>query len=71
MVTIGTDGASVMTGKTSGVVRLSPTLVEIHCAAHRCSLATSWAAKSISEISKFSQTTGSIFHYFSNSALLF
>ncbi|XP_071154595.1 zinc finger protein 862-like [Mytilus edulis] len=70
---ISTDGASVMTGKKTGVVvRLRehvPTLIGVHCAAHKCSLATSQAARSITELQSYSRTVSNIFHYFSNSAL--
>jgi hypothetical protein len=73
MVGIGTDGASVMTGRHNGVVvRLrehSPALVGVHCAAHRCALASSQAAKQIPELADYSRTVTSIFRYFSNSAL--
>ena len=73
MVGIGTDGASVMTGKKSGVVvRLrehNPSLIGIHCAAHRCSLAASQAAKQIPQLNEYSRTLDHIFNYFSGSAL--
>jgi hypothetical protein len=53
MVGIGTDGASVMTGKRNGVVvklkEHSPSLVGAHCAALRTALATSQAAKYVHE----------------------
>lgn len=73
MVGIGTDGASVMTGKNNGVVKklkeFAPSLIGVHCAAHRCSLATSQATKSIPELEAYSRTVTNIFYYFSNSAL--
>ncbi|XP_053406405.1 SCAN domain-containing protein 3-like [Mercenaria mercenaria] len=73
MVGIGTDGASVMTGSKNGVVKrlkdFAPSLIGVHCAAHRCSLATSQATKSIPELESYSRTVTNIFYYFSNSAL--
>ena len=73
MVGIGTDGASVMTGRKSGVVvRLrehTPSLVGIHCAAHRCALAASQAAKQIPQLKEYLRTLTNIFDYFSGSAL--
>ena len=73
LVGVGTDGASVMTGRKNGVVvRLkehSPCLVGIHCAAHRCALAASQAAKSIKPLREYSNTVSNIFFYFSGSAL--
>ncbi|XP_052227215.1 zinc finger protein 862-like [Dreissena polymorpha] len=73
MVGIGTDGASVMTGRKGGVVTLlkeeSLALVGVLCAAHRVSLATSQAAKLVPEMEKNSRTITSVFRYFDNSAL--
>ena len=46
-----------------------PTLIGIHCAAHRCALVTSQAAKAIPEFESYTRTVSSIFHYYSNSAL--
>ena len=73
MVGIGTDGASVMTGSTGGVVTLlrqhSPSLVGVHCAAHRTALASSQAAKQFPQLEQFQRTVTSIFRYFKNSAL--
>ena len=70
---IGTDGASVMTGRKNGVVvklkQHSPNLIGVHCAAHRCALATSQAANSIDEIKAYARTVSNVFYYFSNSAL--
>ncbi|XP_060572444.1 zinc finger protein 862-like [Ruditapes philippinarum] len=73
MAGISTDGASVMTGRTGGVVTLlrkhTPSLVGVHCAAHRTALATSQAAKDIPEINNYARTVSNVFRYFSNSAL--
>lgn len=73
MVGIGTDGASVMTGKTGGVVKLlrdhSPALIGVHCAAHRTALAASQAAKHVPEMEAYQRTIMNIFRYFNNSAL--
>ena len=46
-----------------------PTLIGVHCAAHRCALATSQAAKAIPKFESYARTVSSIFHYYSNSAL--
>lgn len=73
MVGIGTDGASVMTGKTGGVVKLlkdhSPALIGVHCAAHRTALAASQAARHVPEMEGYQRTIMNIFRYFNNSAL--
>ena len=66
---------AVMTGRQSGVVfRLRehvPILIVVHCATHRCALATSQAAKAhmIPEFESYARTVSSIFHHYSNSAL--
>lgn len=66
MVGIGTDGASVITGRKAGiVVKLRehyPSLIGVHCAA----LATSQAAKSVTEMDDYFRTVTSIFKYFAN-----
>ncbi|XP_053372515.1 zinc finger protein 862-like [Mercenaria mercenaria] len=73
LVGIGTDGASVMTGRKGGVVKLlqehSPTLIGVHCAAHRIALATSQAAKFVPHMESYSRSVASVFRYFHNSAL--
>ncbi|KAK6165100.1 hypothetical protein SNE40_023659 [Patella caerulea] len=73
LVGIGTDGASVMTGKKNGVIvklrKHSPALIGLHCSAHRLSLAASQAANSVEQVKAYSKTSNSVFHYFSNSAL--
>ena len=57
---IGTDGASVMTGRRNGVVKQlqdkCPSLVGVHYAAHRCALAASQAAQKIPEMEKLCLT---------------
>ncbi|XP_076452735.1 uncharacterized protein C17orf113-like [Babylonia areolata] len=54
---LGSDGASVMTGRLNGVgVRLKarqPALVHIHCAAHRVALATKDATENVQSISDY------------------
>ena len=49
LVGLGTDGASVMKGKHKEVVKrlkdVCPSLVGVYCAAHRCALASSQAAR--------------------------
>jgi len=54
MVGFGSDGASVMTGRKTGVAtRLKckqPFLITIHCAAHRLALAAADAGENVSYI---------------------
>ena len=48
---LGTDGASVMTGRLNGLgaklKRRNPKLTQVHCVAHRLNLAASQAGKDI------------------------
>ncbi|XP_053395806.1 SCAN domain-containing protein 3-like [Mercenaria mercenaria] len=67
MVGIGTDGASVTTGSKNGVVKrlkdCAPSLIGAHCAAHRCSLATSQATKSSPELESYSRTVNNNYYF--------
>lgn len=51
MVAMGSDGANVMIGKKNGVVALlkktHPTLINVHCIAHRLALAAGQASTSV------------------------
>ena len=73
LIGIGTDGASVMTGRKNGVIKRlqdqCPSLVGVHCAAHRCALAASQATKDIPEMEWYSRVVTNVFRFFSNSAL--
>lgn len=73
LVGFGSDGASVMTGKDSGVVdRLrrspSPHLVAVHCLAHRLSLACTDAAGDVRYVSDFKSNINKLYSHFSVSA---
>ncbi|KAI4800054.1 hypothetical protein KUCAC02_016591, partial [Chaenocephalus aceratus] len=50
---LGSDGASVMTGKRAGVgallKRVNPFLIQVHCVAHRAALAAVDAANAVSQ----------------------
>ena len=69
----GSDGASVMVGRSSGVAtRLKSHNVEmisIHCGAHRLALASSQAADSITYLKWFDSHLIALFYYFKNSAV--
>ncbi|KAJ8023492.1 hypothetical protein HOLleu_35949 [Holothuria leucospilota] len=68
---VGTDGASVMTGRKRGVVkRLKddvPCLIGIHCTAHRLNLASSQAAKCVKDVDQFENILRQLFDFFDNS----
>ena len=67
----GSDGASVMTGKHTGVAarlkQMQPSLVSIHCVAHRLVLAVTEAADQVSPIKQFKSYLNSFFTYFHRS----
>ena len=69
----GSDGASVMTGRLSGVAtrlhRSNPYLVAIHCVAHRLALACSQAGEKVSYIQKFKKALTTLYWVFQASAV--
>ena len=69
----GSDGASVMTGRVSGVAtrlnRINPYLVSIHCVSHRLALAVSQAGEQVQFIKKFKRSLSSIYSFFHGSPL--
>jgi hypothetical protein len=74
LVGVGSDGASVMTGRETGVVvrlrnEFSPYLVGIHCLAHRLALASSDAADDVPYVNDFKSHINKLYAYFSTSAV--
>lgn len=67
----GSDGASVMVGRHSGVAtrvkHKSPHCVSIHCMAHRFNLATCQASKNITFMKDFEKTLSDLYYYFGGS----
>ncbi|XP_046583689.1 zinc finger protein 862-like [Haliotis rubra] len=73
IIALGTDGASLMTGRKFGVAKFlqddSPHVVNIHCVAHRLNLCTSKAADEVEYVGKvFQKTLTDLFYYFKKSA---
>lgn len=70
---IGTDGASTMMGRHSGVVArlktITPSAISVHCAAHRLNLASSQAGDSVSYVKRFSNILRQLYDFFDNSAV--
>ena len=70
---VGTDGAATMLGCKSGVVvRLkeqTPTLIGVHCAAHRLNLASSQAADKVGYVKKFHSILRQLCDFFENSTV--
>ena len=70
---IGTDGAATMTGCHDGVVarlkETTPSVIGVHCAAHRLNLASSQAGDAIPYVKKFNNILRQLFDYFDKSAV--
>ncbi|XP_070546167.1 uncharacterized protein C17orf113-like [Ptychodera flava] len=70
VIGLGSDGASVMTGRHNGVGvrmrRVNPYLTQVHCAAHRVALASSDASKGVEQVAKYRRTVNSVYNYFAS-----
>ena len=64
----GSDGASVMTGRVSGVAtrlhKSNQYLVAVHCVAHRLALACSQAGQNVQYVQKFKKSLTTLFWFF-------
>ena len=73
LVGLGSEGASVMTGRSNGVgaklKQEAPALVHIHCLAHRVSLASCDAAAAFPFLQEVKGTLLSLYNYFKYSAI--
>nr|XP_006811414.1 PREDICTED: zinc finger protein 862-like [Saccoglossus kowalevskii] len=73
MAALGSDGASVMVGRKTGVAtRLkerNSMLMNIHCVAHRLALAAAQSMDKIKHLHKVSTTLQQLYHYYQNSAV--
>ena len=73
MVAMGSDGASVMLGRRSGVVaRLKatvPWLIGNHCVAHRLALAAGQASGSVQYLNRFKSIVDQLFRFYNYSAV--
>ncbi|XP_069115977.1 zinc finger protein 862-like isoform X2 [Argopecten irradians] len=69
LLSLGSDGASVMTGKHNAILkRQNPHMINTHCIAHRLALCTSQAAESIPMLKRHQQILTDLFYYFKGSA---
>lgn len=72
VTSLGSDGASVMTGKRGGVIALlknkSPFAVQVHCVAHRCALAAVDACKAVGKVDAYKRTVNSVYSFYKHSA---
>lgn len=73
LVALGSDGANVMVGKKNGVAALlrqtHPSLINIHCIAHRLALAAGQASSSVKYLHKFKAILQQLFIYYEASAV--
>ncbi|XP_071169572.1 zinc finger protein 862-like [Mytilus edulis] len=73
LIGLGSDGASVMVGRKSGVAarlkQRNPELVNVHCIAHRLALAAAQATDNIPYLKKFKDLLQQIFKFYQNSAV--
>ncbi|XP_006822333.1 uncharacterized protein C17orf113-like [Saccoglossus kowalevskii] len=71
---LGTDGATVMTGKGQGVtgymLRENPMMLNYHCIAHRLALVTSQAADEVSYLVEYQRIMTGIFYFFKASSIV-
>ena len=65
LAALGSNGASAMVGIHNGMStqlkREQPTLISVHCVAHRLSLAVTQAAKLVSPVERFKNHLNSLF----------
>jgi hypothetical protein len=68
---LGTDGASAMVGKKTGLtghfLELNPSMRNTHCSAHRVALVAEQAADRVDAVKTFRETITSIYYYFHRS----
>ena len=71
VTSLGTDGASTMTGRKEGLLghflRENPHISNTHCSAHRLALCTSQAANEVSAVKEFAATIEQIYYHFKSS----
>ena len=72
VMSFGSDGASIMTGRVGGVSTLlkkeNPFMINIHCMAHRLALCSSQAASNVATMEKYRQLLTDLYYYFSKSS---
>ena len=68
VMSMGSDGAAVMTGRNKGCTGIllwsNPHMVNVHCVAHSLALCTSQAAEAIPELKEHQQILTDLFYYF-------
>lgn len=73
ITSFASDGPSVMTGKTNGVVaqlkRDNPHVIAVHCMNHRLQLAVSKAFKSVRQVESVDELLSALYKYYSYSTV--
>ena len=73
LVTLGSDGASVMLGKNNGVIALlqtiQPSMIAVHCSGHRRELAFKDTIKKVANADKVVTLLSGLYYMYRNSAL--
>lgn len=68
---LGTDGASVMTGRKEGLtgqfLKVNPHIINTHCSAHRIALCSEQAAENIPAIKHYQHVLETLFYYLKKS----
>ena len=68
---LGTDGASVMTGRKQGltghILRQNPHLINSHCSAHRIALCSEQAANHVPAMKEYQKTLENLYYHFKKS----
>lgn len=72
IISLSSDGASVMMGKNNGVGAIwkrahQPRLIHVHCVAHRLALAAASACRDIPGFDEYQRTLKQVYHFFANS----
>ena len=72
IVSLASDGASVMMGKTGGLAaklrdKHCPTLLNIHCVCHRLALACTHSVADIAQVGRVETNLRQLWKYFDNS----
>ena len=70
---LGTDGASVMTGRLNGLAvrlqRVNGKIVAVWCVAHKLALVAHWAAKAVPYLVQYEEIVIGIYNFFQYSAV--
>ncbi|XP_070564960.1 zinc finger protein 862-like [Ptychodera flava] len=73
LAALGSDGASVMVGRKTGVAtrmrQRNPMMLNVHCVAHRLALAAAQAMEGVKYLQRLSNILQQLYYYYQNSAV--